>query len=447
MTANDDIRGRQADEPALSEEEAQRRVEQILAEEASYDERSRRTRVILIVVLVVLLLLLCGVGAFLYRLLVPSPDTGPGAEDDLTDTAGVMWVRSIYGYGPEADQLFSNPNDAVTGPDGVIWVTDPANARVLGFRGDGTFVDMVQGSKQTGDPFRLPSRIGVDPEGVLYLVDRANETLTIMDGNTRLASQNIPGVTCVAADENSVVVGSQAGFAVLDKDGNVQRVIGTRGSGDDQFDSVGGVAIDSETDTIYVVDTYNNRLSAWGISGERKWIVRLGNPANDVTLEGGMSLETTSSTPAALQLPTDVTIDGKGRPIVLDAFDFSISAFDPEDGDFLGKWGTHGDKDGQFMYPSGFDYDPSKDWFTVADTDNLRAQIVRIEGTGAEGLAGLQSWFNRLMSGPARALWPCFTLLPLLLLLALFRWLKRRREEREMRDIASEHGPEPDAAV
>ncbi len=68
------------------------------------------------------------------------------------------------------------------------------------------------------------------------------------------------------------------------------------------------------------------------------------------------------------------------------------------------------------MYPSGFDYDATKDWFTVADTDNRRAQIVRIDGTGAEGLAGLASWLSRLLAGPARALWPCLLLLPLLLL-------------------------------
>ena len=65
-----------------------------------------------------------------------------------------------------------------------------------------------------------------------------------MDGQTKLASQNVPGLTCVDAAEEIVVVGSTAGFAVLDKDGNVQTVVGTRGSEDDQFDTVGGVVID-----------------------------------------------------------------------------------------------------------------------------------------------------------------------------------------------------------
>ncbi|MBE0417480.1 MAG: NHL repeat-containing protein [Coriobacteriia bacterium] len=431
----------------VTEGEAQRRVEEILAERGPGvgDDRDRRTRAILIVVLVILLLLLCGIGAFLYRLLVPSPDSGPTAREGDSDTAGVTWIRSIYGFGPSADQLFTNPNDAATAPDGVIWVTDPGNARVVGFRGDGTFVDLIQGSKQTGEPFRLPSRIAVDPDGIIYVVDRANEALTIMDGETKLASQNIPGLTAVAVDDQIVVVGSTAGFAILDKDGNAQSVVGTKGTSDEQFDTVGGVAIDSRTDTIYVVDTYNNRLSAWDFSGARRWIVTLGNPANKVRLEGGMSLETSISAPAALQLPTDVTVDGKGRPIVLDAFDFSISAFSPADGEFAGKAGTHGQRDGQFMYPTGFDYDVTKDWFTVADTQNLRAQIVRIDGTGAEGAAALSSWLSRLMSGPARALWPCLGLLPLLLVLALVRRRRRIREAREARELAAQHGFDVDS--
>ncbi len=442
MTVNGDRDKQAIAAPDITREEAQRRIEEILARRqgGEDDPRSRRTRTILIIVLVVLLLLLCGGAAFLYRLLSPGAGTGAGNEEGDTGTNGIIWVRSIYGFGSEADQLFVNPNDATTGPDGTVWVTDPANSRVIGFRGDGTYLDMIQGSMQTGEPFRLPSRIAVDSDGIVYIVDRANETLTIMDGDTKLAGQNIPGITCVDVNAEIVVVGSTAGFAVLDKDGNAQVVVGSKGSGEDQFDNVGGVAIDSDSRTIYVVDTYNNRLSAWDYAGARKWIVKLGNSGNAVNLEGGMSLETSSGAPANLQLPTDVIVDGNGRPMILDAFDFTISAFDPADGVFVGKWGTYGDKDGQFMYPSGFDYDPARDWFTIADTQNLRAQIVRIEGTGPGGFAALQSWLRRLLSGPLRALWPCLSLLPLLLLLLLIRRWKRRRDERDPKRLATEYG-------
>lgn len=418
-------------QPSISREEAQRRVEEILAKSDAGTlgkDRTKRTRTVLIVVLVILLLMLCGIGTFLYRLLVPEANSGQqGSKNDTTK--GIVWVRSIYGYGSAADQLFKNPNDAATAPDGTIWVTDPGNSRVIGFRGDGTFVSLINGSMKTGDPFRVPSRIAIDPDGLMYLVDRANETLTIMDGQTKLVNTQIPGIECVDASTDIVVVGSKSGFAILDKDGNVQKLVGTRGQGEDQFDDVQGVKIDAATKTIYVLDTYNNRLSAWDYTGEQKWVSQLGNPGNDVKLEGGGSLETTSVAAAALQIPTDVTIDGKGRPLVLDAFDFSISAFDPSNGKYIAKWGTYGDKDGQFMYPSGFDYDVTKDWFVVADTQNLRAQIIRIGGTSEGGASATTTGLSRLMAGPARALWPCFTLLPLLLLVLIFVRIRRRRAE------------------
>jgi sugar lactone lactonase YvrE len=367
----------------------------------------------------------------LFRLLSPQSDAKNSALQGSEDTGGIIWVRSIYGSGQTAKQMFVNPNGVATGPDGTIWVSDPAGVRVAGFRSDGTFVREIKGSRETGNPYRVPSQIAVDSGGIMYIADRPNEALTIMDGQNRLAQAKIPGLSSVAVDDEIIVVGSKSGFAILDKDGNVKKIVGTKGAGADQFDVVGGVALDSSTKTIYVVDTYNNRLSAWDYTGKQKWIVTTGNPANDTVLKGGTSIETSTSAPAKLQLPVGVTVDGKGRPMVLDGFGFTISAFEPKDGKFVGSWGAWGEADGQFLYPTAVSYDASKDWFLVADTSNLRAQVVRIPGTGAGGASGALSSLNRLLSGPLRALWPCAVLLPLILLLLLLnRWRKRRQEDK-----------------
>ena len=414
-------------------------MQQILEEqEATGDERqSRRTRGILIGVLILLLLLLCGVGAFLYRLISPS---GTG---DKAELKGITWIRSIYAYGPSAAEHFLNPTDAAIGADGLIWVTDAGRGRIVGFRGDGSYARQVAGSLVTGQPFRIPSRVAIDPDGIFYVIDRAAQKMMIMDGQQVLATASIPGIQSVDANDDMVVVGSESGFAILDKDGNVQKLIGTKGPGEDQFDTVQGVAIDSANRVIYLIDTYNNRLSAWDYAGKRQWMVSMGNPANDVQLEGGASLDTSIAAPAKLQLPTDITVDGAGRPIVLDAFDFSISAFDPENGKFIGKYGTYGDKDGQFMYPTGLTYDTSKDWFVVADTQNLRAQIIRIPDSSAGGASGILSGLSRLMAGPLRALWPCLILLPLLLIGALIARRIRRRNAEEGLSSAEEYEPPP----
>jgi sugar lactone lactonase YvrE len=416
---------------AADREAAQKRLQELIERnERGGDGTARRTRVILVVVLIVLLLLLCGVGAFLARLLIPNNDTKGTQLQGSEDTGGIIWIRSIYGFGPDIKQMFVNPNGVATGPDGIVWVTDPGgNSRVVGFRGDGTYVKQIQGSRETGQPFRVPSQIAIDPSNIMYLADRVTERLTIMDGTKKLADAKIPGLMSVAADDQIIVVGSKSGFAILDKDGNAKSVVGTKGNGADQFDTVSGVALDSATKTIYVVDTYNNRLSAWDYNGKRKWIVTTGNPPNDVKLAGGTSIVTSTTAPAKLQLPVSVTIDGKGRPMVLDGFGFTISAFEPADGKYVGSWGAWGEADGQFLYPTAVSYDKSKDWFLVADTSNLRAQIVRIPGTSAGGPSGALSGLQRLLAGPLRALWPCCILLPLLLLLLLLgRWRKRRRE-------------------
>ena len=418
-------------------EEAQRRLQELLDRNSTgaQERAARRKRVILSVVLILLLLTLCGVGVALFRLLTPKSDTKNSALQGSEDTGGIIWVRSIYGSGPTAKEMFVNPNAVATGPDGTIWVSDPAGVRVAGFRSDGTFVRDIKGSRDTGEPFRVPSQIAVDSGGIMYIADRPNEALTIMDGQKKLVQAKIPGLTSVAVGDDILVVGSKSGFAILDKDGNVKKIIGTKGPGADQFDVVGGVALDPSTKTIYVVDTYNNRLSAWDYTGKQKWIVNTGNPANDTKLQGGTSLETSSSAPARLQLPVSVTVDGRGRPMVLDGFGFTISAFEPKNGKFLGSWGAWGEADGQFLYPTGVSYDASKDWFLVADTSNLRAQIVRIPGTGAGGASGALSSLSRLLGGPLRALWPCAVLLPLILLLLLVnRWRKRRQENKMISD-------------
>ena len=438
MTSVQDGPTPDVDAAAPSKEDVQRRIEEILAESKQQDDTSsRRTRAILITVLILLLLLLCGVGGFLYRLLNPSAGT------TAKEAAGITWIRSIYGWGPAANQQFVNPNDAAVGPGGTIWVADPNGSRVEKFRPDGSFIGFVNGSRFTGEPFRQPSRLAVDPDGILYVADIANASLTIMDGNRKLVATPIPGLTCVDVSDTMVVIGSRSGFAILDKDGNVKTIVGTKGTGDMQFDTVGGVAIDSARKVIYVVDTYNNRLSAWDYNGKRKWMVVTGNPGNKVKLEGGASLVTTSSAPAALQVPSDVTVDANGRPIVLDSFGFQIAAFDPKNGDFIGSWGAYGDKDGQFMYPSTINYDQARDWFTVADTSNRRVQIIRIAGSSTQS-SGVLSGFQRLISGPLRALWPCLVLLLLLIIaIVVNRWRRNRRNREEEVEEGSTEDAEP----
>jgi hypothetical protein len=135
-------------------------------------------------------------------------------------------------------------------------------------------------------------------------------------------------------------------------------------------------------------------------------------------------------------LPSGQTFDGKGRLVVVDPFKFRIAIVNPKTGKIAreegsnGKpgrqafYGEQGAADGFFNYPTGIDYDKTRDWFAIADTANNRVQIVRLPDTGGSIVAPIVGGFR----------WPmCVFCIPfILLLIALIVALARRRREREL---------------
>ena len=348
--------------------------------------RSRRGRRILTLVLVILAILLAFATFLLFRLLVP-----PGAPSGDEETAGVTWVRSIYGMDSSLENQFVGLQAAVPGPDGTIWITDGQKNSLMAFTPDGTFTGQVFGPEDV--PLTVPSRFAVGPNGLFYVCETPLDVVRVLDADGNdVGSFGVPSPVSVAVSDDRIVVGAVSGFAILDLEGNPIRVIGARGQADDQFDYVHGVAI-AENGNIYVVDSFNNRISAYTPEGERLWIVRTGAPTNQAEMVGG-SLQVTATADAALgegealQLPLGLTIDGAGRLVVVDMFECTLAVFDPEDGSLIGRYGDVGANDGQFFYPVSVGYDAGRDWFTVADNLNDRAQIVRLPGSSA-GISGL----------------------------------------------------------
>jgi len=139
----------------------------------------------------------------------------------------------------------------------------------------------------------------------------------------------------------------------------------------------------------------------------------------------GTDAHAAESTSSPVDLPQDVELDSSGQLYALDAFDFSIMRLDNATGRILGKWGTPGEKDGQFMYPTGLAYDAARDWFAVADTANNRVQIVRIEGTGG----GAGQAVTRAMSSPFRVC--AIPLAALLVGIAIILVTRKREEDRD----------------
>jgi DNA-binding beta-propeller fold protein YncE len=404
-------------------------------EYASYDEergwreaeqrRVRRTRRTLVIVLAVLVLLLLIASYALVAIFRPA-----GKVASQSEAGGVKWVRSIYGWGPAADQRFWGPQGASIGSDGTIWVTTQGQGRVVGFNPDGTPSSMLFHAPSLNpavpsEAFTFAAACAADPSGLVYIADTPRNTVWVTTPDNHVVnSMFVPNPVSVAVTKDRLVVGSASGFVIMTPAGRVLKVIGKKGKGVDQFESVMGLAIGKDG-TIYAADQYNNRLSAYDRDGKRKWIIGTGNPGNQKSVASSI-VARGSRAPAAMQIPAGMTIDGAGRLVIADPFGFDLTVLNPKDGALIAKYGAPGTLDGQFVYPSSVSYDPKHDWFAVADTQNARVQIVRLPNSGGSALATAR----RTLSGPLRAC--CFPLLLIILVILfglIWRAIQRRREQ------------------
>lgn len=397
-------------------------------ERAEY--RSRRGRRLLIAIIILLLLGLGAITVLLLSLIAPR-----GGVASSEETNGIQWVRSIYGWGETPAEQLMAPQEVFIDRRGTIWVADANYGdRAIAFNPEGKLVGFT--GTEMKEPMITVGPLAVGIEDRLFVGESSMDRMRVFDDNgDELGGFGVPNPIDIDTQGDTMAIGSQAGFVIVNPEtGEPVRVVGSRGKGQDQFDTVNGVAI-AEDGTIYVTDAYNNRLSAYNTEGERLWMVETGAPANQINVTGGGAMAASSDTtaPARLQLPGDVTIDGRGRLVVVDALDFSIAVFSAENGEFLAKYGEYGAKDGQFIYPSSIAYDAQRDWFAVADAGNGRVQIVRIpdSSSSVDPLAAIR----RTLSGPLRA-----CLVPLLLLLILivaFVLNSRRRKKREAERLAA----------
>jgi DNA-binding beta-propeller fold protein YncE len=116
-------------------------------------------------------------------------------------------------------------------------VSDVAKQRVEKLAPDGTIIAEWKGPEPG---FYGPRRIAVGRDDSIYVVDQ---------GRTRIVRFN--------------------------PDGRVLSVWGSKGSGDGQFDDPTSVAVDVNTDTVYVADPRNKRIQIFDSRGKflTKWVV------------------------------------------------------------------------------------------------------------------------------------------------------------------------------
>ena len=132
--------------------------------------------------------------------------------------------------------------------------------------------------------------------------------------------------------------------------------MGATGSGDGQFNSPRGVAVDS-SGNVYVTDQLNHRIQKFDSNGT--FITKWGSN---------------------FSFPRGVAVDSSGNVYVVDSENHRIQKFDSS-GNFLLKWGSRGSGDGQFNFPFpvGVAVDSSGNVYV---TDQINDRIQKFDSSG-----------------------------------------------------------------
>ena len=324
------------------------------------------------------------------------------AKFDSTGMYITHWGTSGTGNGQ-----FSSPFGIAVDGNGNVFVADTDNRRIQVFTSDGVFV-RKWGSPGIGNgQFRSPGGVAVDSAGNVYVTDE----ITLYSGFGTPPSNRIQKFT-----------GSGQYLAEF---GNGY------GSGDGQFNGIGGIAIAPNGD-LYAADLGNRRiqwfsaggqhLGGWGISGAGGggfgssyflsiavdtssfvyvadgWNNQFSNPfgTNRVQkfLANGDFVDewgTAGVANSEFNGPTGIAIDNENKIYVTDGGNHRLQKFS-SDGLYALQWGrAASDDEGHFNSPRGISLDPSGNVF-VADTQNNRIQQFDSDGNfvrtwGSEGSA------------------------------------------------------------
>ena len=161
---------------------------------------------------------------------------------------------------------------------------------------------------------------------------------------------------------------------VYDREGKAQLEIGN----DATLQRPTGIAIDSLSERLYVVDTLDHSIKVFSLNGS--FLFSIGKRGEG---EGNFNF------------PTALAFDRAGKLYINDSLNFKVQIFKP-DGTFISLFGKHGDGTGEFSKPKGVAID-SKGNIYVTDAIFDRVQMFNTRGEllltfGESGQAPGQLW-------------------------------------------------------
>ena len=169
-------------------------------------------------------------------------------------------------------RLFNEPNEAVVGPTGELFVLQghgKGESLVLKFDRDGNFIK-TWGKKGRGPgEFDLPHSLVFDAQGLLYIADRNNARIQVFDADGAFVRESKhPGTPCglfMTPDQTIWLAHGHTGqIMTLDLNGNVLGTMEGAGQGKTpgKYGEAHYIAVSARGE-IYVADTLNWRVQKY----------------------------------------------------------------------------------------------------------------------------------------------------------------------------------------
>jgi streptogramin lyase len=148
----------------------------------------------------------------------PAPGATRGHQVFKFSPGGKLLMTLGKPGGAAAPDYFYQPNDVVTAPNGDVFVAEGhggANSRILKFSKDGKLIAVI-GKKGTGPvEFDQPHALAFDSQGRLFVGDRSNNRIQILDRQGRFIEEwkqfSRPSGIFIDRNDNIYVSDSESG--------------------------------------------------------------------------------------------------------------------------------------------------------------------------------------------------------------------------------------------
>jgi len=225
----------------------------------------------------------------------------------------------------------------------------------------------LTGERGTSVSFTKPFDVDAC-QGVVFVSDTVSRSVYVFDvphGEFRRIGDREPGALRkpmgLATDEEcNLYVADQTLRRIFKYDEKGQFLMAF--GGDEDFDRLSHVAVDTQRDRVYAVDT-------GGVRSERHHVRVFNGTSGELMFDiGGRG-----TAEGEFNMPLDIELDPAGNLVVVDGGNFRVQALSP-DGEFLLSFGKIGDRTGQFARPKGLGIDPDGNMY-VADAAHGNFQI------------------------------------------------------------------------